>query len=64
MKSDCKNACGTPPRMMSIRQVAETGILPENTLRRMVRNGTAPHIKSGNRALINYDLLLRKLESL
>lgn len=50
------------PRMMTIRQVAETGILPEYTIRTMVKNGTAPFIVCGNRALINFDKLVRMLE--
>lgn len=50
------------PRMMTIRQVAATKILPENALRQMVRNGTAPHIMCGTRALINYDKLVQMLE--
>lgn len=50
------------PRMMTIRQVAATGILPEYTIRAMVKNGTAPFIVCGNRALINFDKLVRMLE--
>lgn len=50
------------PRMMTSRQVAATGILPESAIRRMVREGTAPHIMIGCKALINYDKLLEMLE--
>ena len=53
----------TAPRMWTIRQVAKTGILPENALRQMVKNGTCPHIMVGNRALINFDKLIAKLEA-
>lgn len=50
------------PRMYTIREVARTGILPENALRSMVKNGTCPHIMVGTKALINYDKLVRMLE--
>lgn len=52
----------TTPRMMTIRQVAATGLLSENAIRRMVKTGEAPHIMVGTRALINYDRLVQKLE--
>ena len=51
----------TTPRMLTIRQTARTGILPENALRRMVRDGTCPHIKIGAKSLINYDKLIDML---
>ena len=50
------------PRMLTIRQTAETGILPENTLRSLVKTGKIPFIMVGNRALINYSKLCRMLE--
>lgn len=50
------------PRMMTIKQIADTGLLQENTLRTMVKDGRAPHIMVGNRALINYDKLIKMLE--
>lgn len=50
------------PRMLTIRQVAATGVLPEHALRAGVRAGWVPHVKNGNRPLINYDKLLRLLE--
>lgn len=52
----------TMPKMMSIREVARTGILPENTIRQMVKLGTCPHIMAGNKALINYTKLVKLLE--
>lgn len=51
-----------PPRMLTIREVAKTGLLPENALRTMVKEGRAPHIKVGAKALINYDKLVQMLE--
>ena len=35
------------PRMMTIRQVASTGILPETALRTMVKDGTIPAVFAG-----------------
>lgn len=52
----------TTPRMMTIRQVAATGLLSENAIRQMVKSGTAPHIMCGNRAMLNYDKLVQMLE--
>lgn len=52
------------PRMLTIRQAAATGILPENALRQMVKAGTCPHIMIGNKALINFDRLVQMLEAL
>lgn len=52
------------PRMMTIREIARTGILPENALRRLVKQGKIPHIKCGNRVLINYDRLIELLNNL
>lgn len=52
------------PRFVTIRQAAATGILPEHTLRRFVKDGTIPSIKSGNRNLLNLDRLIAQLEEL
>lgn len=52
------------PRMMTIRKVARTGILPEYALRQLVKQGKIPHIQCGNRVMINYDRLVEMLESL
>ena len=51
-----------PPRMMTIREVAKTGVLSENALRMMIRDGRAPCIMIGNRALVNFDRLCKILE--
>jgi len=50
------------PRMLTIRETARTGILPESALRTMVKDGRAPHIMVGCKALINYDKLVQMLE--
>ena len=43
------------PNMMTVRQVAKTGILSEYALRAMLKEGKLPAIYVGNKALINYD---------
>lgn len=60
METNNKNV----PRMVSFRQATKEGCpLPEYTLRRMFREGTLPTrtIKSGNRVLLNLDLLIENL---
>lgn len=52
------------PNMMTIREVARTGILTESVLRRMDKQGKLPCIKVGNRCLINFDALVKQLQSL
>ena len=60
------NASATPPRMLTIRQVAQTGILPEHSLRLMARAGQLPSITVGEtkKILINYDRLVEQLQQL
>ena len=53
-----------PPRMMSIREVASTGLLPEHALRLLLKAGKLPAIYVGKKALINYDKLCIALDSL
>lgn len=48
---------------MTIREVAKTGILPENTIRQMVKNGDIPFIKAGTRVYINYPKFLEQLQA-
>ena len=50
------------PRMLTIRQVAKTGILPEYAIRTGVKAGWIPHIMVGTKALVNYDKLVKLLE--
>ena len=40
------------PRMMTVRQVARTGLLSEHALRLMLKAGKLPAIFVGNKALI------------
>lgn len=52
------------PKMMTVRQIAETGLLPENTIRVMLRNGQIQAVYSGKKALINFDNLCAYLRTL
>ena len=52
----------TIPQMMTIRQVAKTGIFPENALRVLVKNGEIPAVYSGCKAFINYNTVIAYLE--
>lgn len=49
------------PRLMTVREVARTGILPETAVRTGIKSGLIPHIRIGNRAYINYSKLLEIL---
>ena len=52
------------PRLVTIRQAAATGILSESAIRRMVKTGEIASIQTGNRALINLDSLIRRVEAM
>lgn len=52
------------PKMMTIRQIAETGLLPENAIRVMLRQGQIHAVYSGKKALINFDNLCEYLRTL
>lgn len=52
------------PRLMTIRQIAATGLMPEHALRTLVKAGRAPSFKVGNKNLVNYDRLLQQLWAL
>ena len=52
------------PRLMTIRQIAATGLMPEHALRTLVKTGRAPSFKVGNKNLINYDKLIEQLQAL
>ena len=52
------------PRMMTVRELAKTGLLPENTIRVMLRNGQIQAVYSGKKALINFDNLCEYLRTL
>lgn len=50
------------PRMLTIRQTAATGILTESALRTLVKTKRIKVIYVGNRALINYQALVKQLK--
>ncbi len=54
----------TMPKMMTVRQIAKTGLLPENTIRVMLKNGQIQAVYSGKKALINFDNLCNYLRTL
>lgn len=55
---------GRIPRMLTIRQVAATGLLPETALRRLAAEDRLPALKVGNRLLVNFDALVEQLNGL
>lgn len=52
------------PNMMTVREVAKTGLLSEHALRIMLKAGKLPAIYIGKKALINYDKLCEQLSVL
>lgn len=49
------------PKMVSIREAAKTGILPENALRAMQRKGELPGCHCGVKYMVNFDKLIEML---
>ena len=52
------------PQMMTVRQIAKTGLLPENAIRVMLKNGQIKAVYLGRKALINFDNLCEYLKTL
>ena len=52
------------PKMMTIRQIAATGILPEHALRTLNRQGRLPKICVGKVTYVNYSKLCEMLNSI
>lgn len=50
-------------RFLTIRQTAARGPISEGLLRQMEKQGRLPGVRSGNRFLVNYGLLLEQLEA-
>ena len=50
--------------MMTIKEVAKTGILPEHAIREMSKRGELPAVYVGKRAYINFDLLVERLNAI
>ena len=51
------------PRMRTIRCAAEELQIPENALRMWIKEGLIPAVYTGNRALVNLELLIDFLRS-
>ena len=51
------------PEMLSIRQTAARGILPERTLRRLVAQGKIKTVRSGKTHYVNFTTLVEQLNS-
>lgn len=49
------------PKFLTIRATAATGLLSEHHLRMMLKSGNLPGIYAGNRFLVNYGLLVQRL---
>lgn len=52
------------PKMMTVREVAKTGLMSEHALRLLLKAGKLPAIFIGKKALINYDKLCEELQQL
>lgn len=52
------------PTMLTIREIAKTGILPEHALRLLLKAGKLPAIFVGKKAYINYEKLCEQLSEL
>lgn len=52
------------PKLMTIREVAKTGILSEYTLRLLHKQGKLPCIELPRKTLVNYTLLVQQLQGL
>lgn len=52
------------PQMMTVRQIAATGILPERAIRTLLKQNKLPAIYVGTKALINYPLMCNQLNTL
>lgn len=61
---ECIEKKANVPKMLSIREVAGTGLLSEHALRLLAKQGKLPSIKVGNKVLINFDRLVEQLQGL
>ena len=52
------------PKMMTVRQVAATGILPEAAIRRLLKEKKIAAVYSGSKAFINFEILCKQLANL
>ena len=54
----------TTPKMMTVKEVADTGVVSEYALRQLIKEDRLPVLRIGNRALINYERLVEDLNAL
>jgi len=52
------------PTLMTVRQIARTGILPEHALRSLLKSRKITAVYVGKKAYINYDTLCQQLSRL
>ena len=52
------------PQMMTVRQVAKTGLISEYALRQLVKQGKVPCIALEHKVLINFDAFIEQLQQL
>lgn len=55
---------GSLPRMMTVRQVAKTGMISEYALRQLIKQGKVPCIALEHKVLINFDAFVEQLQQL
>ena len=52
------------PKMMTMRQVAKTGMISEYALRQLIKQGKIPCIALEHKVLINFDAFVEQLQQL
>ena len=52
------------PKMMTVRQVAKTGMISEYALRQLIKQGKIPCIALEHKVLINFDAFIEQLQQL
>lgn len=52
------------PKMMTVRQVAKTGMISEYALRQLIKQGKIPCIALEHKVLINFDAFVEQLQKL
>lgn len=52
------------PTMLTVREIAKTGILPEHAIRLLLKAGKLPAIFVGKKAYINYEKMCEQLDEL
>lgn len=52
------------PKLMTVRQIAKTGMISEGALRRLIKQGIIKPLYSGNRALLNFNMVCETINKL